>query len=410
MAVVGGGVIGLCVAYHLRAAGVAVTVLERDRAGSGASRGNAGEVCPDQSWPLPAPGIVTGSLRTLHRRDSALFVRPQPSSALLRFLIGFAWNSRAGAFAAGVHALGSLAHDAVGLYRELEAAGIELHINDRPYLVVHATRAAAQAERDQLLRWSPAIAASTSDVLTEDELNESEPCLSGGVHGYRVDGQITIDPSALVDGLVARLREDGVEIREGARVTAVEHEAAGVRVKTTQGPVVADVAVLAAGVWTPALARAIGARVEIFPGKGYSFRVEIEHAPRHLIGLEAAHVAVAPRADGGTRIAGTMELDRAHDRFDPRRVEAIVAAARPYLRGAAWEQRTAEWMGPRPMTPNGLPLIGALDRARRIFVAAGHNMLGVTLAPTTGRAVAELIVEGDASIDLRPFAPRARAA
>jgi D-amino-acid dehydrogenase len=309
-----------------------------------------------------------------------------------------------------VRALGSLAHDAVSLYRELAAAGVELHINDRPYLVAHATRALAQAGRDQLLRWSPALAASTSDVLTQDELNETEPCLSGGVHGYRLDGQITIDPSALVDGLVARLCEDGVEIREGARVTALGPHGAGVRVQSTHGRVDADVAVLAAGVWTTSLARTIGARVPIFPGKGYSFSVAIEQAPRHLIDLEAAHVAVAPRADGATRIAGTMELDCARDRFDPRRVQAIVAAARPYLRGAAWEQRTAEWMGPRPMTPNGLPLIGALDRARRIFVAAGHNMLGVTLAPTTGRALAELIVEGDARIDLRPFAPRAAAA
>ena len=409
MVVVGGGVIGLCVAYYLRAAGAAVTVLERDRAGSGASRGNAGEVCPNLGWPLPSPGIVTGSLRTLHRRDSALYVRPRASAALARFLLGFAWSSRRSAFAAGVRALGSLSRDAVSLYRELAAAGIELHINDRPYLVAHATRTAAQAGRDQLLRWSPAIAASTSDVLTQHELNELEPCLSGGVHGYRVGGQITIDPSALVDGLVARLREDGVEIREGARVTTIGRNGASVRVQSTQGWVDADAAVLAAGVWTASLARTIGARVPIFPGKGYSFRVAIEQARRHLIDLEAAHVAVAPRADGGTRIAGTMELDCAHDRFDPRRVQAIVAAARPYLRGAGWEQRTAEWMGPRPMTPNGLPLIGALDRARRIFVAAGHNMLGVTLAPTTGRALAELIVEGDARIDLRPFAPRVQA-
>jgi D-amino-acid dehydrogenase len=354
--------------------------------------------------------MVTGSLRTLHHRDSALYVRPRASAALARFLVGFAWSSRRRAFAAGVSALGSLGRDAVSLYRELAAAGIELHINDRPYLVVHATRAAAQAGRDQTLRWSPAIAASTGDLLTQDELNELEPCLSGGVYGYRVGGQITIDPSALIDGLVARLREDGVEIREGARVTAVGRNGAGARVHSTQGRVDADVAVLAAGVWTTSLARTVGARVPIFPGKGYSFRVAIDQSPRHLIGLEAAHVAVAPRADGGTRIAGTMELDCAHDRFDERRVEAIVAAARPYLRGVAWERRTAEWMGPRPMTPNGLPLIGALDRARRIFVAAGHNMLGVTLAPTTGRALAELIVEGDSRIDLRPFTPRVQAA
>ncbi|MGH2842876.1 MAG: NAD(P)/FAD-dependent oxidoreductase, partial [Solirubrobacteraceae bacterium] len=103
----------------------------------------------------------------------------------------------------------------------------------------------------------------------------------------------------------------------------------------------------------------------------------------------------------------TMEFDSRHDRFDQRRIEAIVAAASRYLRGAHWGQRSAEWMGPRPMTPTGLPLIGRLPGAGPVFVAAGHNMLGVTLAPGTGRVLAELITTGVTETDLAPFAPPA---
>ena len=101
---IGGGVIGLWTAHQLHAAGVGVTVLERDRVGSGASRGNAGEVCPALALPLPEPGIVAASMRTLHRRDSALYIRPQPSMELARFMLGFAWRARAAPFAAGAKA------------------------------------------------------------------------------------------------------------------------------------------------------------------------------------------------------------------------------------------------------------------------------------------------------------------
>lgn len=222
--------------------------------------------------------------------------------------------------------------------------------------------------------------------------------------GYALEGQIVIDTSGYVDALTARLRAGGTDIREGTRVTQIHPGPAGITLATTRETVQADAAVLTSGIWSSELARTTGARVPIFPGKGYSFSVAIEPRPTHLIALDAAHVAMAPLG-GSTRIAGTMELDRQHDRFDPRRIEAIIAAAHPYLRGVAWEQRTAEWVGPRPMTANGLPFIGALDRSRRLFVAAGHNMLGVTLAPGTGRAVAQLITGGDPGVDLTPFGP-----
>jgi D-amino-acid dehydrogenase len=392
VAVVGGGVIGLWTARCLHAAGVDVTVLERDRAGSGASRGNAGEVCPGLSLPLPEPGIVAASLRTLHRRDSALYVPPQASIALARFLLGFAWSARAAPFADGARAMRELGRDAVAQYRELEATGIDLRLRDLPYVSVHDSPAAAETARRRLSLHADHHFEVSGSVLSEHEVSALEPCLTGTA-GYLIGGQITLDPSALIDGLAATLRAGGVEIREGARVTAIEPRDDGVTVATSDGTVRADAVVLAAGVWSVALAATIGVRLPIFPGKGYSFTVPIDDAPRHPILLDAAHVVMTP-LDGGTRIAGMMELNRRHDRFDRRRVEAIVAAARPYLRGARWEERSAEWVGPRPMTPTGLPLIGPIGDSGRAFVAAGHNMYGVTLAPATGRAITRLITGG----------------
>ncbi len=404
VAVIGGGVVGLTTAYYLRQAGADVVVVERDRVGSGASRGNAGEVCPGTCVPLPGPGVISASLRTLHRRDSALYVRPQPSLALARFLLGFALSAREAPFAAGVRALSELARGAVDQYREIAADGVAFAINDRPYLSVYGDRSTAEGSLAELRRWCGDYLEVPQRVLDQDELCALEPCLTGGVSGYALEGQIVIDSSTYVDSMAARLRAGGTEIREGTRVTQIRPGAAGVALATSREPVHADAAVLTSGIWSTALAQTMGGRVPIFPGKGYSFSVPIESRPSHLIALDAAHVGMTPLGDS-TRFAGTMELDRQHDRFDRRRIEAIVAAARPHLRGVDWERRSAEWVGPRPMTANGLPFIGALDRSGRLIVAAGHNMLGVTLAPGTGRAVARLITGGDPGLDLTPFVP-----
>lgn len=402
VAVVGGGVIGLWTAYHLAAAGIGVAVFERDRVGSGASRGNAGEVSPALCVPLPAPGLIGASLRTLHRSDSALYVRPQPSAALARFLLGFAWNSRPARYAAGAAALRELGADVVASYRELGEMGLAL--GEEPYIIVHGSRDGAELARRQVVEQAADRFKVSDSVLGSAELAALEPCLAGAAAGFLIEGQLTLDPAVLVDGLAARLRARGVEIREGARVTAIDPGAGGVTVATTEGRVQADAVVLAAGVWSVALAATIGVRLPIFPGKGYSFTAPVTEEPKHPILLEEPHVALTPLA-GGTRVAGTMELDLQHDRFDPRRVEAIAAAAAPYLRGVRWDERWAEWVGPRPMTPSGLPLIGPTGDSGRVYVAAGHNMFGVTLAPATGRAIAQLIVRGSADINLRPFAP-----
>jgi D-amino-acid dehydrogenase len=161
-------------------------------------------------------------------------------------------------------------------------------------------------------------------------------------------------------------------------------------VHTSGGIVESEAAVLAAGVWTRELGRAVGVDLNLFPGKGYSFSVDVDKMPARLVHLGDAHVAVTPLGNR-LRIAGTMEFDRDHDRFHARRIDAIVRAAGPYLAGVDWANRRDEWVGPRPMTPDGLPVIGRLPRHRNVFVAAGHNMLGLVLAPSTGRLVAGLV-------------------
>lgn len=176
-----------------------------------------------------------------------------------------------------------------------------------------------------------------------------------------------------------------MDIIENARVTSIDAPATGTRVHSSAGTVHADTAVIAAGIWSKEICRPLGLDLNLFPGKGYSFTVPVQDPPRQLIHLDDAHVALSPLAKN-LRIAGTMEFDHDHDRFCAQRIKAIIAAARPYLTGIDWDARRDEWVGPHPMTPDGLPAIGALLTHHHIYLATGHNMLGFMLAPATGRA------------------------
>jgi D-amino-acid dehydrogenase len=244
-----------------------------------------------------------------------------------------------------------------------------------------------------------------SGLLGRHDLADREPSLAAGARaGFLVEHQWSIDPGVFVDGLAERLRASGVTILEGARVTSVEDAGSRVVVHTTGGSVDGDAAVVAAGIWTRQVCRTLGLDLNIFPGKGYSFSVSAERQPRQLIHLGDAHVGVAPLANK-VRIAGTMEFDRDHDRFHARRIDAIVAAARPYLDGIDWDARQDEWVGPRPMTPDGLPAIGTLPGHPNVLVAAGHNMLGLMLSPATGRLVGDLLTGRRDQSEVPAFEP-----
>ncbi|WP_028923055.1 NAD(P)/FAD-dependent oxidoreductase [Pseudonocardia acaciae] len=386
--VVGAGLIGLCSAYYLRREGFEVTLVERSRFGGGAARGNAGEICPALAQPLAAPGVVSSAVAGIYRPDSALHIHPSPNAGLVRFLSRFLVNATASRYRAGVRALALLGADALRRFDDLRAAGVDVEINKKGYLYVFGSAGSAARVRD-LVRANGC--ATAGRLLTAAELAEREPCLGDGARaGFEITDEWTVDPSRFVDAMVSVLEASGVRIVEGARVSGVREDGGRVVVGSSVGEIAADRAVLAAGVWTSEISASAGIALNLFPGKGYSFSVGWDEPPSRLVKLEDARVAVTPM-DGHVRIAGTMELDRDHDRLNHARIAAIVNAARPYLRGVDWSRRHSEWVGARPMTPDGLPLIGRLPGHRSTYVATGHNMLGLTLGPSTGALVAELV-------------------
>ena len=100
-----------------------------------------------------------------------------------------------------------------------------------------------------------------------------------------------------------------------------------------------------------------------------------------------------------------MELSGINLQFDVRRISVLERTTHRYLPGALQGDSRVDWVGMRPVTPDGLPVLGSLPTFDNTFVATGHQMLGVTLAPATGKALAQLILKGDPEIDLTSFTP-----
>jgi D-amino-acid dehydrogenase len=402
--VVGGGVAGLTAAYFLRRGGAEVTVLESARVGAAASAGNAGWLCPAQAGPLPEPGVVTDGIRTMLDRNSALYFAPSHLPRMLPWLVRFAAHCNARDHRRGADALGRLGRRTFELTELLLADGVDFELHRQGLLV------AAESERaaSTFLRGLAPLRALGYHIpdapLDGPAVRELEPALSDRVAaGLLIEQHWHVHPTTLTRGLARRLREMGVAVEEGTEVVELDGpNGAPVRVRTSAGSHEADAVVLAAGAWTPGVARGLGLRVPVQAGKGYSFEIALEEPLRRSVLLREAHVGVSP-LNGRVRLAGTMEFSGVNARLDRRRIESIVRGAARLLPGVARGEIENPWSGMRPIAPDGLPIIGRSPRHPNVYLATGYSMLGMTLAAPAGEALARLILTGERPTELDPF-------
>lgn len=400
--VVGAGVVGLSTAWFLQERGVDVVVVDRDDVAAGASWGNAGYLSPAFTVPLPEPAVLRYGLRALLDRDAPLHVPATVDPGLWAFLLGFARRCTPGAWKRSMGAYAAINGESLDAFDILTDGGVEATMNEAPITAAFDDPKSLAALRHEF--------ESMTEVGQQVTVREAAPSdvgvpqLSSRIESVlRIEGQRFIDPGAFVFALAQSVRERGGEIRSGFGVTAL-HQDAGVTVESAAGDrIAADAVVLATGAWLPRLAKPLGVRTRVQAGRGYSFTVPTDEPVPGPLYLPAARVACTPYR-GGLRVAGTMEFRSPDAGLDDARVEAIVRSARPLLTGVAWEERKDDWVGSRPVSVDGLPLIGA-TRAPGVFVAGGHGMWGLTLGPWTGRMLGEQIVTGARPARLHPFDP-----
>ncbi|MEV6815250.1 FAD-dependent oxidoreductase, partial [Micromonospora sp. NPDC051296] len=406
VAIIGAGMVGLATAWFLQERGVRVTVLDRAGVAAGASWGNAGWLTPGITTPLPEPAVLRYGLRAVLSPSSPVYVPPRADARLLRFLAGFARHSTASKWRTAMRAYIPMNRRAFEAFDALEAAGVASMTNEaKSFIAAYRTEAERSVLLDELGHIHAAGQQIEFDVLTGAEARAVEPSLSDDIGAaIRLHGQRFIDPGHYVHALADSVRARGAALVTGAEVVNVRDEGAGVRLITSAGGDDRyDAAVLATGTWLGELARRFGVRTVVQAGRGYSFSVAIEHVPAGPVYFPAQRVACTPLGDR-LRVAGMMEFRRAEAPLDRRRILAIAEAARPLLRGADLDARIDEWVGARPCTPDGLPLIGR-TRSPRVFAAGGHGMWGITLGPLTGKLLAEQITTGRQPAEICPFDP-----
>ncbi|WP_448620330.1 NAD(P)/FAD-dependent oxidoreductase [Geodermatophilus sp. URMC 65] len=402
--VVGAGVVGLATAYRLARDGLAVTVVDAAHSGAGASVNNAGWVVPIMSTPVPAPGMLGQAMRWMVRKDSPLYVRPSPRPEHVRFMVGMLRHSNAEDFHRGVEALVSLNERTLALFDDYGRDGVRFEDHRTGHLLVFHTRRtldAYQADTALMQRIGH-----TAVPLSGDELRDLEPALGAHVRaGLRCSQERHLDPASLVKGLEQRCRELGVRFLHDSPVTGI-HFRGPVATSILAGgeEVPGDLFVLAAGVHTGPLSRLAGFPLPIQPGKGYGFDDASGSVTlRHSVYLGEAKVAVTPLSDR-LRFAGTMEFGSWDATIDPYRLRGIVRSAHEYLPGFPATAQPQGWTGLRPMTPDGLPVIGRLPGRDNVLVASGHGMLGVTLAPVTAEVISAEVAGGEQAAGIAPIA------
>jgi glycine/D-amino acid oxidase-like deaminating enzyme len=409
--VVGAGVIGLCAAFYLCRAGRDVVVVDRAAIGGGSSWGNAGWVCLSHSAPVPAPGVIRHALASIGRPGSPLYIRPQPSLEFSRWMWHFVQSCSPARFEQSYRQLAALVAPAFDRFDELRSAGVETTLS-RPGLV-HAFLSEDVALRTMATqrRWQSIGYAVPDHPLTGPSVREVDPSLNAEVSAaYVIEGEGVVDPGAFTAAVSSYLAGRGARVLADTPVS--EFRTSRGRVSSVQlGGEWLDCSavVVAAGTWTSDILARLGVHLPLQAGKGYSFSVELPDPPRRPLYLGDKHIVASPIA-GRTRLAGTMEFSGNNRHLEWRRIVSIAEASKPYL--GEWFERPDDlvgrisepWVGGRPMLPDGLPLVDRLPNLSNAYVSTGHGMLGVTLAPESGRALSEFLATGARPAGLRPFA------
>ena len=404
----GSGVIGLSAAYYLLERGHRVTIVERGGPDHDCcSLGNAGFISPSHFVPLAAPGVVRKAIGWMGNPESPFYVHPRVDPGLISWMIRF-WraSSRARAERAGP-LLRDLTLASRSLFEELaERTGNPFGLAREGLLLLLRSERGLEEERELAIRSREL--GMPAEVLDASGVRALEPGVTFDVRGgvlYPLDAHLI--PRQLMETLTRLVAERGGAFVWDAEVVDWKRYRSTVSAAmTSKGEIEGEEFVICAGSWTPALARRLGVRLSMQPGKGYSLTLgRPRELPRHSIILQEARVALTPMG-GSLRVAGTMELAGYDLRINPPRIRGMTRSLSTYLPAFRQEdfRDVVPWCGLRPCTPDGLPYVGRVRGWENVIVASGHAMMGVSLGPITGMLVSEIVSEDPPSVDLSGLA------
>jgi D-amino-acid dehydrogenase len=404
--IIGGGIIGLSSAYYLQKQGYQITIVDKGDITNGCSFGNAGYVSPSHFIPLASPGIVAKGLKWMLSSSSPFYIKPRLNKELIQWGLQFYKSANASTVKANAPHLNNL----LQLSRELTSEikndlGNHFRMEEKGCLMLYQSVEIENYEID--LAKEAAKFGIETKILSAQEVQdletETEVSVRGGVL-YPIDAHL--HPGELMDTIVNHLKKEGVRFFTNASVKGFETRSNKITgVITNQGKVEADHFILSPGSWLPALAKTLGIKILLQPGKGYSMTFNnLESNLQYPAILVDDRVAMTPLGRD-LRMGGTMEINNINENVMIKRAKAIFNAAKKYYPAipVTFPEVNNIWSGCRPLSPDGLPYIGKHSKYNNLVIAGGHAMIGISLAAGTGKIIEEIVNNKKPSVELKAF-------
>ncbi|GAB3514519.1 NAD(P)/FAD-dependent oxidoreductase [Emticicia fontis] len=409
--IIGSGIIGLYSAYYLQQKGHKITIIERTDGSDGCSYGNAGMIVPSHFIPLAVPGMIEKGIRWMFNSESPFYVKPRLSWDLISWGLKFAKAANPKQVEKAMPALRDISLLAKKLYQDFaKDEKNDFSFEERGLMMLCKTEhnfheEAEVAETANKL----GIEARVLDLAALHQLEpEVKPEVAGAVY---YPGDAHLYPNALVKKLKDLLQKQGVEFLYNTEVTGFEADNGTIKsIKTQSGKTIAvEQLIIATGSWSPILAKQLNINLPMQAGKGYSTTLQQQTGKKLNIPsiLLEARVAITPMADNLIRFGGTMEIGGINQDINMNRVRGIIKAVPEFFPDYSIEVPKQEkvWSGLRPCSPDGLPYIGRTNKYKNLIIASGHAMMGLSLAPGTGKLVQEIVDNEQTSIDISLYKP-----
>jgi D-amino-acid dehydrogenase len=407
--IIGGGVIGLCSAYYLQKEGYSITVIDRADITDGCSFGNMGYMSPSHFVPLASPGIIAEGFKHMLSSSSPFYIKPRLNWYLMQWGWHFWKSSNAATVKKNAPHLNNLLQLSRGLINDMRnEIGDVFDMEEKGCLMMckqqktldHEFHLADDAEKFGL----------KVERLLKHNVQKLEPDVELNVAGAVLfKDDCHFNPRKMMIALKNYLEKKGVRFQLNTTVTDFEKSGDAISaVITDKGKFDCGQVVVATGSWLPVVAKMMGIKLLLQPGKGYSHTYQhVEKNIKYPSILVDGRCAITPWGHQ-LRIGGTMELSGINNKVLINRMQGIYDSAKDFYPGLKIDFPPADkiWNGLRPVTPDGLPYIGRTNTYKNVIIAGGHAMLGISEGTGTGKIVSQLIKNEKPEIAMEAFNPQ----
>lgn len=408
VAVVGAGALGLFTAYSLARRGANVVIYEAEPFENlrNASWGNAGHIIPIMSVPIASPANIKAAATGIFKKGSFIRVPTQIDSHTAGFMLEFFKTSRRSKWLTGLAALHDLNARALAEFEEIQASGVDCGFERAPFVSAFETVDAARGQMADHVDATAAGASLSMDLLSKSRLHELEPLSrSVGQFGLMMNEQGLVQPPLMLDSLMGTLGSLGVRLVQDAVTEILPTSSGDVKLEFARLPsAIHQKVVVATGAWLDQLSSDHGVQPKVLAGFGYSLQVDVPSLPQGMLYFPEAKIATTRLGDS-LRISTLLQIDKPGAAFDQKSGQLLENNARRVLPMAQWETVRNKWHGGRPISSDGIPIIGE-TRTANVYVNGGHGMWGVTLGPISGRLLAEAMLAEDPEISVPGFSAR----